>query len=86
MSISRRGLFGLLAGAAAIPLVKHLPNPGFNWNGYGEAIAPTSSVTMAELTSITRTAFIPRVLIQIYTQHPMLTLLQENADGQTPAL
>lgn len=44
MSTTRRGLFGLLAGAAAIPLVKHLPKPAFNWNGYDGAFSGVSDL------------------------------------------
>ena len=70
---SRRGLFGLLAGAAALPLAKR-QFVSFNWNGYDEALPPATGMS-AELMAITRKAFIPKFYTQIYTKNPLLSLI-----------
>ena len=56
---TRRGLFALLAGAAAAPLVKAATAPAcFSWNGY-------------EIGQVTRHDFAPRIVPQLYTQLPL---------------
>lgn len=83
MSVSRRGLFGLLAGAAALPLVRRLPAIAAAPNTTFLAEATAMNVDlMAELTAITRKAFVPKLCVQIYQQHPLLTHFMENTDGR----
>lgn len=91
MSLSRRRLFGLLAGVAALPVLKKIPLSKRPLSSTGPVTSIPNEVfatnpIMAELTAITRTAFVPRIVAQIYTQFPMPTLginlEEENADAR----
>lgn len=93
MSLSRRRLFGLLAGVAALPVLKKFPLSKrpvkFNWSGYETSIPNEVFATnpiMAELTAITRVAFVPRIATEIYSHNlplPFMTKLEEeNADAR----
>jgi hypothetical protein len=92
MTPSRRGLFGLLAGALASPIVAKLPfvrsidivSPGQPY---------TTMPLMAQLNAVTRKAFVPVVRAQIYRSHPFMSLMARNngepkitlpTDGEKP--
>jgi len=78
MSASRRGFFGFLFGGVAAAALPKPPLSGdfvsFNWGDYAGEYAPTSEIAglstglAAELTEITRKAFLPRVRVQLYEE------------------
>lgn len=69
MNASRRGFFSFLAGAA---VAAHVPKA---WLPAPVARALPVSPLMAELNAITRKALVPKIYTQIYTQHPMLAMV-----------
>lgn len=76
--VSRRGLFGLFAGAAALPVLAKLP--GFPAASAPEVSVPVMTGTMAELIAITRKAFLPKLVVQIYSSSPMLLMMNAERD------
>jgi hypothetical protein len=68
MISTRRGLFGWLAGAAAFPVVGKLLPP------LPELAAERVAPLMPQLVSITRTAFVPKIAVQVYHSQPFLSM------------
>ena len=65
MTVSRRGLFGLLAGAAVAPMPPLIWASDLSW----AAGLPRPLVTLPQ---VTRVVAKPRLLVQRYTQLPLM--------------
>jgi len=78
MNLSRRGLIG---GLLAAPFVSRIPGllmpvkslpEELEWSGF------YTRVDMTELIKLTREAFFPRLVVQLYSVNPLIKLLQES--------
>lgn len=78
---SRRGLFGLFAGAAASAVLPKTPDLMLG----GVPIfydVPKTTITMEEIVSITRKAFVPRLAKQIYRESPLISMVIAKSRGE----
>ena len=82
MNASRRGFFGFLAGAVALPAVAKLD--ALAPIIFTEAAASPIPGFTAELMAITRKAFIPKIYVQIYQSNPMLSMMLSKAKEARP--
>ena len=82
--ITRRTLFRLLAGAATLPVISRLPPIEEEALLSLEEVRSVSSL-YRELTSVTRKAFVPRLLVQLYFGSPLTAEFYSGLDPEYPA-
>lgn len=85
----RRGFLAGFAAALAAPAI--IRTPGLLMPVRRPLFAPTEILilkprgaglsTMAQLSAITRAAFVPSLFVQIYQSHPLLNLWMTNAQA-----
>jgi hypothetical protein len=71
----RRGFFQFLAGAFAAATLPKLPLPSLDY------VDTKFIPVVPELNAIVRRTFVPRLVVQQYTQLPMLSLRMHREDA-----